>query len=177
MSPRRSRSVSATDILYGEFPRQPAADAAPAEATQSARAWGRGPLGEEISEAHSYVVVEEVDDDNVTLVIAPWPEVDPEGGSLRFGPEEGRGAAVADRPSLQAALRERTTLLEYGERGASPELAEREIAAGDVFAIELAGEIPGTATCATRGPAGSPGRSSTSRRWPATSPRRRCWRR
>jgi hypothetical protein len=142
MPRRQPHSVSASAILYGDLPRrQRASEESTGAAPAAARIWGRGPLGEEVGAAHSYVVVEEVDDGNVTLVVAPWPEVDPEGCGLSFAPEEDRAAAVADRASLQAALRERTTLLEYGER-AEPDLAEREIAAGDVFAIELAGELP-----------------------------------
>jgi hypothetical protein len=125
------RKFDPSAILYGDLPRDGRQALAPQQ----------GPFGEEVSAAHSYVVVEEVDDDNVTLAIAPWPEVDPKGG-LSFAPEEQRAAAVADRPSLQEALRRRTTLLEYGGRDDSPELAEREIAAGDVFAIEISGPLP-----------------------------------
>jgi len=125
------RKFDPSAILYGDFPRD----------GRLVLAQQQESFGEGIGAAHSYVVVEEVDDDNVTLVIAPWPEVDPEGG-LSFAPEEERGTAVADRASLQAALLERTTLLEYGERSTEPELVERELAAGDVFAIELAAELP-----------------------------------
>jgi hypothetical protein len=125
------RKFDPSAILYGDFPRDRRQALAPQQA----------PFGEEVGAAQSYVVVEEVDDDNVTLAIAPWPEVDPEGG-LSFAPEEERAIAVADRASLQEALRERRTLLEYGGRDDSPELAEREIAAGDVFAIEISGPLP-----------------------------------
>lgn len=114
-------------ILYG--PPLP-----PARAPRK-RAWGqdyifRGAIGD-----RSYVAVEEVYDDNVGIVVAPWPGVDAEGG-LVFGDEEQRLQAVVDRPSFQRRLSRRKVLAYAAGGEALAALRARPLAAGDVFAIE-----------------------------------------
>jgi hypothetical protein len=121
------RQIDSQRILYG--PPLP-----PARAPRK-RGWGekyifRGAVG-----SRDYVAVEEIVDDNVGIVVAPWPGVDADGGLL-FAGEEERLQAVVDRPSFQRRLASRQVLAyEAGDKALSA-LRARPLAAGDVFAIE-----------------------------------------
>ena len=99
------------------------------------RAWGekyifRGAVGR-----RDYVAVEEIVDDNVGIVVAPWPGVDADGGLL-FADEEERLQVVVDRPSFQRRLASRKVLAYEIDDKALPALRARALSAGDVFAIE-----------------------------------------
>ena len=126
MARRAARRIDPQNILYG--PPLP-----PARAPRRRR-WGenyifRGSIGD-----RDYVAVEEVVDDNVGIVVAPWPGVDADGGLL-FADEEERLQAVVDRPSFQRRLANRKVLAYEGGANAAA-LRERPLTAGDVFAIE-----------------------------------------
>jgi hypothetical protein len=119
--------IDPSQILYG--PPLP-----PARAPRK-RGWGekyifRGTVGN-----REYVAVEEIVDDNVGIVVAPWPGVDAEGGLL-FADEEERRQAVVDRPSFQRRLGSRKVLAYGSGDKALPALRARPLSAGDVFAIE-----------------------------------------
>ena len=98
------------------------------------RRWGEGYIFRGEIGARDYVVVEEVFDDNVGIVVAPWPQVDAEGG-LVFGPAEQRREAVVDRASFQRRL-SRRRVLAYDVSSTDPTMQSRPLSNGDVFAIE-----------------------------------------
>lgn len=98
------------------------------------RSWGEGYIFRGEIGNRDYVVVEEVFDDNVGIVVAPWPRVDAEGGLL-FGPAEERREAVVDRAAFQRRLTKRRVLA-YDVSSEDPTMQARPLASGDVFAIE-----------------------------------------
>jgi len=74
-----------------------------------------------------YVAVDRVDEDVATLVVAPWPVVDPQTGRLAFLPDDARTVAVVEVPALQTRVdRER------GAHRGRGQLA-RPVRVGDVF--------------------------------------------
>lgn len=126
MARNGGHAIDAAGIAYGP-PLPPAR-------TRRKRRWGEGYIFRGEIGKRDYVVVEEVIDDNVVIVVAPWPFVDPDGG-LVFAGEEERRQAVVDRVSFQRRLaRRQVVAYEVSGRGL-PALRVREIAAGDVFAI------------------------------------------
>ena len=97
--------------------------------------WGAGYLFPRDIGERDYVVVEEVIDDNVGIVVAPWPRLDASGGLL-FADEEERREGFVDRASFQSRLDERD-LYAYGvDDETRPVLQARPLTVGDVFAIE-----------------------------------------
>jgi hypothetical protein len=74
-----------------------------------------------------YVAVDRVDEDVATLIVAPWPVVDPRTGRLAFLPDDARTIAVVDLAALQTRVdRER------GAHRGRGQLA-RPVRVGDVF--------------------------------------------
>jgi len=87
------------------------------------------------AETDRYVVIDRIDDDVVTLAVAPWPTIDPDTGRLRFDGPGGRDVRVVAREALQARVDR--------ARSGQPD-ADRPLRVGDVFLV--------------RGMAGGPGR-------------------
>jgi hypothetical protein len=79
--------------------------------------------------ADRYVAIDRLDEDAATLIVAPWPVVDPETGRLAFLPDDARTVAVVDA----GALRDRVDR----DRGSDRDIREGQLArpvrVGDVF--------------------------------------------
>src|SRR4029079_13875176 len=74
-----------------------------------------------------YVGADRLDEDVATLIVAPWPVVDPQTGRLAFLPDDARTVAVVDVAALQTRVdRER------GAHRGRGQIA-RPLSAGDVF--------------------------------------------
>jgi len=90
-------------------------------------------------EHFAYVVVEEEIDRTMGLVVAQWPTGGR--GAPRFG-DDGEFEVAADREELQRRLSERHVpeAAELPDEVAA-ELRTRRVEVGDVFAIEILGEL------------------------------------
>jgi hypothetical protein len=91
-------------------------------------------------EGFAYVVVEEEIDGTMGLVVAHWPTGGR--GAPRFR-DDGEFEVAVDREALQERLAERRV----PEAGGLPEevaeeLRSRRVEVGDVFAVEVLGELP-----------------------------------
>jgi hypothetical protein len=83
--------------------------------------------------ADRYVAIDRIDDDVVTLAVAPWPIVDPDTGRLLFLPRDERTSVATPLD----AVRERID----ADRRASGQLI-RPLRVGDVFWVRGYGERP-----------------------------------
>lgn len=83
---------------------------------------------------YSYIVVEEIFDDDAELVLSAWPRLD-ERGRLRFSDETERRSVDVSRTELQAALSDRRYVSPRVERLGRDQLQRRSVAVGDVFAL------------------------------------------
>jgi len=74
-----------------------------------------------------YVAVDRLDEDVATLIVAPWPVVDPRTGRLAFLPDDERTTAVVDVAPLQTRVDR--------DRGAGRGRGQlaRPVRVGDVF--------------------------------------------
>ena len=84
------------------------------------------PSDEELVTA-SYVAIDRIDADVVTVAIAPWPRVDRDTGRLDFGPRDERLTTTVAASTLTARL--------DAERAATGQLV-RPLRVGDVFAVQ-----------------------------------------
>lgn len=83
---------------------------------------------------YSYIVVEEIFDDDAELILSAWPRLD-QRGRLRFSDENERRSVDVSRSELQAALSESRYVSPRFERLGRDQLQRRPLAVGDVFAL------------------------------------------
>jgi hypothetical protein len=97
-------------VIYDQREPEPSGGPARGEAaapwrppdTPIATAAAEGGLVDAALRAASYVAIDRIDGDVVTLAVAPWPTVDPATGRLDFGPAEERRVVTVALPRLQA---------------------------------------------------------------------------
>lgn len=82
--------------------------------------------GREPAPDDRYVAIDRIDDDVVTLAVAPWPTVEPATGRLDFGPHRDRSTAFVGTQAFQARVDR--------DRAAGGQLV-RPIRPGDVFLV------------------------------------------